>query len=124
MTADTYADLDAAYLLGALDADERLAYEAHLATRRCCRASLADIRDPAAGPCPRSSPLRSTPDCRSLVRSPAAAQRRHMRTLRSRQEETGRPGESGEVAGVVDAMDGGESAAVPLDLVNAGGAKI
>jgi hypothetical protein len=35
-----------------------------------------------------------------------------------------RYGESGEVAGVVDAMDGGKSAAVPLDLVNAGGAKI
>ncbi len=31
MTADPYARLDAAYLLGALDADERLAYEAHLA---------------------------------------------------------------------------------------------
>jgi anti-sigma factor RsiW len=29
--ADTYDRLDAAYLLGALDADERLAYEAHLA---------------------------------------------------------------------------------------------
>ena len=28
MTADPYARLDAAYLLGALDADERLAYEA------------------------------------------------------------------------------------------------
>ena len=35
-----------------------------------------------------------------------------------------RPGESGKVAGVVDAMDGGKSAAVPLDLVNAGGAEI
>src|SRR5580698_6948084 len=35
-----------------------------------------------------------------------------------------RPGESGKVAGVVDAMDGGEFAAVPLDLVNAGGAEI
>src|SRR5690242_4717137 len=34
------------------------------------------------------------------------------------------PGESGKVAGVVDAMDGGKSAAVPLDLVNAGGAEI
>jgi hypothetical protein len=43
MTADTYARLDAAYLLGALDADERLAYEAHLATCSPCRASLADI---------------------------------------------------------------------------------
>src|SRR6516164_1608555 len=32
--------------------------------------------------------------------------------------------ESGKVAGVVDAMDGGKSAAVPLDLVNAGGAEI
>jgi hypothetical protein len=50
--------------------------------------------------------------------------RRHMRTLRSRREETGRPGESGEVAGVVNAMDGGKSTAMPLDLVNAGGAKI
>src|SRR5262252_4573327 len=34
------------------------------------------------------------------------------------------PGESGKVAGVVDAMDGGKSAAVPVDLVNAGGAEI
>jgi hypothetical protein len=43
--------------------------------------------------------------------------------LRSRRDETG-PGRSGKVAGVVDAMDGGKSAAVPLDLVNAGGAEI
>jgi hypothetical protein len=34
------------------------------------------------------------------------------------------PDESGKVAGVVDAMDGGKSAAVPSDLVNAGGAEI
>jgi hypothetical protein len=34
------------------------------------------------------------------------------------------PGESGKVAGVVDAMDGGKSAAVPLDLINGGGAEI
>ena len=34
------------------------------------------------------------------------------------------PGQSGKVAGVVDAMDGGKSAAVPLDLVNAGGTEI
>jgi len=40
MTADPYARLDAAYLLGGLDADERLAYEAHLATCRRCRAIL------------------------------------------------------------------------------------
>ena len=43
--------------------------------------------------------------------------------LRSRRDETGL-GESGKVAGVVDAMDGGKSAAVPPDLVNAGGAEI
>jgi hypothetical protein len=43
MTADPYARLDAAYLLGALDADERLAYEAHLAICRPCRAGLAEI---------------------------------------------------------------------------------
>jgi len=43
MTADPYARLDAAYLLEALDADERLAYEAHLAICRRCRAGLAEI---------------------------------------------------------------------------------
>ena len=43
MTADPYARLDAVYLLGALDADERLAYEAHLAICRRCRAGLAEI---------------------------------------------------------------------------------
>jgi hypothetical protein len=43
MTADPYARLDAVYLLGALDADERLAYEAHLGTCRRCRAGLAEI---------------------------------------------------------------------------------
>jgi Putative zinc-finger len=43
MTADPYARLDAAYLLGTLDADECLAYEAHLASCRRCRASLDEI---------------------------------------------------------------------------------
>ena len=43
MTHDPYARLDAAYLLGALDADERLSYEAHLATCRRCRAGLEEI---------------------------------------------------------------------------------
>jgi Putative zinc-finger len=43
MTADPYARLNAAYPLGALDADERLAYEAHLAICRRCRAGLAEI---------------------------------------------------------------------------------
>ncbi len=43
MTADPYARLDAAYLLGALDADERLAFEAHLLTCQRCQASLAEI---------------------------------------------------------------------------------
>jgi anti-sigma factor RsiW len=43
MTADPYARLDAVYLLGALDADERLAYEAHLAICRRGRAGLAEI---------------------------------------------------------------------------------
>lgn len=41
--ADPYARLDAAYLLGALDAEERNGYEAHLATCPRCRAGLADI---------------------------------------------------------------------------------
>ena len=43
MTADPYARLDGAYLVGALDADERLSYEAHLVTCWRCRASLAEI---------------------------------------------------------------------------------
>ena len=43
MTADPYERLDAVYLLGALDADERLAYEAHLASCLRCRAGLAEI---------------------------------------------------------------------------------
>src|SRR5215471_324267 len=75
-----YARLDAAYLLGALDANERLACEAHLSVCRRCGPAFAARRDG--------------------------------------------PGESGKVAGVVDARDGGKSAAVPLDLVNAGGAEI
>jgi hypothetical protein len=43
MKADPYARLDAVYLLGALDADERRAYEAHLPSCRRCQASLAEI---------------------------------------------------------------------------------
>jgi anti-sigma factor RsiW len=43
MTADPYARLDAAYLLGALDAEDHLAYEAHLAICPRCRAGLAEI---------------------------------------------------------------------------------
>ena len=39
MTADPYAHIDAVYLLGAFDADNRLAYEAHLAI--CRRAGRA-----------------------------------------------------------------------------------
>jgi hypothetical protein len=80
MTAAPYTRLDAAHLLGALDADKRLAYEAHRAICRRCG-------------------------------------------LRSRRDETG-PGDSRKVAGVVDAVDGGKSAAVPPDLVNTGGAEI
>jgi len=75
-----YTRLDTASLLGALDADERLAYEAYLAICRRCGPAFAAGRDG--------------------------------------------PDESGKVAGVVDAMDGGKSAAVPPDLVNAGGAEI
>ena len=43
MTATPYTRLDAAYLLGALDVNERLAYEAHLAICPRCRAGLAEI---------------------------------------------------------------------------------
>ena len=100
MTADTDARLVAAYLLGALDAHERLAYEA------------------------RPSYLQALPDCRSLVRPPGPQPASAYADVALAAGGDGAPGESGEVAGVVNAMDGGESAAVPLDLVNAGGAKV
>jgi len=91
MTADPYARLEAAYLLGAPDADERLAYEAHLAICRRCRASIAEIsaipprhrrRDPPGHPAqrarhPRFEGAPSLPYSGSLVRptarSPAPA---------------------------------------------------
>ena len=50
MTADPYARLDAAYLLGALDADERLACEAYLVICRRCRAGLRIASRPVAWP--------------------------------------------------------------------------
>ena len=47
MTAHPYTRLDAAYLLGALDVNERLAYEAHLAICRRCGPAFAAGRDGA-----------------------------------------------------------------------------
>src|SRR6266851_6660292 len=91
-----------------------------------------DLRDPVAAGRTGRVRLRRTargggapplPDCGSLVRPAARSPAPAYADLRSRSEETGL-GESGKVAGVVDAMDGGKSAAVPLDLVNAGGAEI
>ena len=117
MTADPYARLDAAYLLGALDADERLAYEAHLAICRRCRAGLAEISAIPSLLAGLDESVFAAPPEVAPQPVPGNAD------LRSRRDETGL-GESGKVAGVVDAMDGGKSAAVPLDLVNAGGAEI
>ena len=55
-----YHDLTAAYALDALDADERAAYESHLAECEACRAELASFGDVATalavgavGPAPR-----------------------------------------------------------------------
>jgi hypothetical protein len=48
MTADPYARLDAAYLLGALDADERLSYETHLVLPTVPGGPGRDFRDPVA----------------------------------------------------------------------------
>ncbi len=49
MTADPFARLDAVYLLGALAADERLAYEAHLAGLPAVPGGPGrDLRDPVA----------------------------------------------------------------------------
>jgi hypothetical protein len=43
MTTDPFRELDAAYVLGALSSDERLAYEAHLAGCRECAAAVRDL---------------------------------------------------------------------------------
>ena len=44
MSDHPFADSVAAYALGALDADERRAFEAHLSTCARCQAELADVR--------------------------------------------------------------------------------
>jgi hypothetical protein len=93
MKADPYARLDAAYLLGALDADERLAYEAHLAVCRRCRAALAEISaippllagldESAFGAPPQvaPAPVRDTPLPRQLQPAgPGRARRRWLTT--------------------------------------------
>ena len=81
MTADPYARLDAGYLLGALDADERLAYEPHLAICRRCRAGLAEIS---------AVPSLPRPDCGSLVRPAVRSPAPAYADLRSRRDETAR----------------------------------
>lgn len=43
MTEDSYAEWDAAYVLGALEPGERRDFEAHLATCERCRASVAEL---------------------------------------------------------------------------------
>ncbi len=45
MSPDPYTHLDAAYVLGALDADERAEFEDHLATCADCRAAVVEARD-------------------------------------------------------------------------------
>lgn len=47
--ADDLHDLTAAYALDALDADERAAYEEHLATCARCRAELGDLQGVVSG---------------------------------------------------------------------------
>ena len=42
-TVDQYRDWDAAYVLGALDSDDRRAYERHLATCPACSAAVAEF---------------------------------------------------------------------------------
>jgi anti-sigma factor RsiW len=207
MMAGPNARLDAAYLLGVLDADERLSYEAHLVTCWRCRTSLTEISaiapllagldesvlatPPEAAPTPvpdtllprllkaagrerARRPRRRRRDLRpgQLATHPRPESHLHQRhrTHRDTDQEppdqpaqrarhphvgggpplqdrrslvrpagrsrapanrrpalaTGQdgPGESRKVAGVVDAMDGGKSTVVPLDLVNAGGTEI
>src|SRR4029077_6585126 len=76
------------------------------------------------GCCP-APPLRSSPWTPSATSSSAPSARpRPKRRHPPDPPHPHRHGESGKVAGVVDAVDGGKSAAVPLDLVNAGGAEI
>ena len=58
-----------------------------------------------------------------LLPSPALRSRKWTPSAISSSTPSARP-PSGKVAGVVDAMDGGEPGAVPLDLVDAGGTEI
>jgi Putative zinc-finger len=89
MKADPYARLDAAYLLGALDAGERLAYEAHLAVCPRCRAGLAEISaippllagldESAFAAPPRAAPA-PVPDTLLRAAGPGRARRRWLTT--------------------------------------------
>jgi hypothetical protein len=47
-TPDPFVHFDGAYVLGALDADDRAAFEAHLATCDACRARVEEVRPTAA----------------------------------------------------------------------------
>jgi anti-sigma factor RsiW len=80
----------AAYLLGALDADERLAYEAHLASRRRCRAGLAEISaSPRCWPDGSSSGPKPVPRAMAaLVATPVDATIA-LQSQSSRRDETG-----------------------------------
>ncbi|ONH30851.1 anti-sigma factor family protein [Pseudofrankia asymbiotica] len=71
MSADPYAHLDAAYVLGGLDRAERAGFEAHLATCPQCQANVAEIvgvppllagLDESAFAEPAGAPVEPVPD--------------------------------------------------------------
>jgi anti-sigma-K factor RskA len=74
MSHEQWTDSAAAYALGALDTDERAAFEAHLTTCATCRAEVATLRETAAM-LAYAAPVRESP--------PAALRQRILREARS-----------------------------------------
>lgn len=80
MNHEHWADSAAAYALGALDADERGAFEQHLATCATCRANVAELRETAAL-LAYAAPSQSGPSAR--LRDRVLAEARDVRPISS-----------------------------------------
>ena len=78
-----FADAVAAYALGALDAAERQAFEAHLATCATCQAELREMRRVVAGIGQATTPVAPPADLKARVIANAIAQEQRSAGQRS-----------------------------------------